>query len=188
MFNRFRFRHRRGKLNNVKTRTVPVFTIERIVNRIFTIRNQKVILDKDLAFIYGVKPIRLREQVKRNIKRFPNDFMFRLNNQELELVVSQFAIPSRKYFGGSMPYVFTEHGAVMLASVLNSPRAIEMSIFVVRAFIKMREMLSSYKALFESIKELERQVKGHDEKIEIIFQALKELIEPDNKPVKKIGF
>ena len=102
-----------------------------IAPRIFSIRSLKVMLDKDLAEIYGVKSIRLREQVKRNKRRFPKDFMFQLKEKELDFVVSQFAIPSRKYFGGHLPYVFTEHGAVMLASVLNSGRAVEMSIFVV---------------------------------------------------------
>jgi len=163
--------------------------VEIIANKIFLIRGQKVMLDKALAELYGVKPIRLREQVKRNRKRFPKDFMIQLTQKELECVVSHFAIPSKKYFGGYLPYVFTEHGAVMLASVLNSERAVEMSIFVVRAFIKMRKMLSSYKNALRKIKKLEEHVKGHDEKIELIFRAIKELLEPpEPKKKARIGF
>ncbi|MFH1958616.1 MAG: ORF6N domain-containing protein, partial [bacterium] len=98
--------------------------VEMIVSKIFFIRSQKVMLDKDLAELYGVKPIRLREQVKRNKKRFPEDFMIQLTQKELEFVVSHFAIPSKKYFGGYLPYAFTEQGVAMLSSVLNSERAI----------------------------------------------------------------
>jgi len=166
-----------------------IVQIEAIESRIFTLRGCKVILDKDIAEIYGVKPIRLREQVKRNKKRFPADFMFQLNEEELDFVVSHFAIPSKKYFGGTMPYVFTEYGAVMLASVLNTGRAVKMSIFVVRAFIRMREMLSSYKVLLDKINKIEKQIRKHDEKIGLIFDILREFLKPKPAvPEKKIGF
>jgi hypothetical protein len=105
--------------------TVPAEVIER---KILFIRGQKIMLDKDLAFLYGVKPIRLREQVKRNLKRFPDDFMFQLADKEIDFVVSQNAIPSRKHLGGYNPYVFTEQGVAMLATVLNSERAIQVNI------------------------------------------------------------
>jgi hypothetical protein len=101
---------------------IPAEVIER---KIYLIRGHKVMLDKDLAVLYGVKPIRLREQVKRNIRRFPNDFMFQLDENEIDFMVSQNAIPSRKYLGGSQPYVFTEQGVAMLSSVLNSERAVQ---------------------------------------------------------------
>ena len=104
-----------------ETSIIPIGMIER---KIYLIRDQKVMLDKDLAVLYGVKPIRLREQVKRNIRRFPEDFMFQLNEKEIDIMVSQNAIPSRQYLGGHQPYVFTEQGVAMLATVLNSEVAI----------------------------------------------------------------
>src|SRR3989338_9663855 len=116
--------------------------VERLENKIYLIRGQKVMLDRDLAELYGVKAFRLREQVKRNKQKFPDDFMFRLSEEEVNLLVSQNAIPSRKHLGGFLPYVFTEHGALMLASVLNSTLAVEVGIFIVRAFVKLRQILS----------------------------------------------
>lgn len=160
-----------------------------IENKIHTIRGQKVMLDSDLAEIYGVLTWRLNEQVKRNIDRFPPDFMFRLKEREFDILRSQFA-SSNKGRGGRryLPYVFTEHGAVMLASVLNSPRAVEASIFVVRAFVKMREILSVHKEFARKLKQLERQVAGHDEDISALIEAIKQLIEPPPKPGRQIGF
>jgi len=118
---------------------IPAEVIER---KIYLIRGQKVMLDKDLAVLYGAKQIRLREQVKRNIRRFPEDFMFQLDEKEIDFMVSQNAIPSRKYLGGSKPYVFTEQGVAMLSTVLNSERAIEVNIHIMRAFLKLREMIA----------------------------------------------
>ena len=111
-------------------------------------------LDKDLAVLYGVKPIRLREQVKRNIRRFPDDFMFQLNEKEIDSMVSQNAILSRKYLGGYQPYVFTEQGVAMLATVLNNERAIQANIAIIRVFVKLREMLFSHKELAHKLAEL----------------------------------
>ncbi|MFA5113129.1 MAG: ORF6N domain-containing protein [Candidatus Margulisiibacteriota bacterium] len=158
----------------------------KIVDRnIYQIRGLKVMLDRDLAELYGVKPIRLREQVKRNPGRFPADFMFRLNETETRWLVSQNAIPTTKSLGGSLPLVFTEHGALMLSSVLNTERAIKMGIFIVRAFVKMREMAGSYKALAVQIREMERT---YDKRFRIVFSALRKIIDPPIGPKKRIGF
>jgi len=118
---------------------------EILMKKILMIRNQKVLLDKDLAELYGVIPRRLREQVKRNSNRFPAHFMFQLTQNEAEAMVSQNATPSRKYFGGSLPYAFTEHGVLMLANVLKSKTAIEVSLWLVDLFVRMREMISANK-------------------------------------------
>jgi len=118
---------------------------EYIKDRIFLLRNQKVMIDKDLAALYGVKPIRLREQVKRNIDRFPEKFMFQLTNDEVNFLVSQNAIPSKRSLGGYNPYAFSEYGVLMLANVLKSSRALQMSIRIIEVFVKMREMLIFHK-------------------------------------------
>jgi len=159
--------------------------VEMIVSKIFFIRSQKVMLDKDLAELYGVKPIRLREQVKRNKKRFPEDFMIQLTQKELEFVVSHFAIPSKKYFGGYLPYAFTEQGVAMLSSVLNSERAIAVNIQIMRTFTQMRRMMLSYKDLKEKIEKMESK---YDKQFHIVFQALKQMLEPPPKKTGKIGF
>jgi phage regulator Rha-like protein len=165
---------------------IPVEVIEK---KILLIRGHKVMLDKDLAVLYGVKPIRLREQVKRNIKRFPEDFMFQLNKKEIDIMVSQNAIPSRKHLGGYQPYVFTEQGVAMLSSVLNSERAVQVNIAVMRAFVKLREMLSTHKELAQKLAQLEKKIEKHDEEIKIIFDAIRQLMTPsEKKPGKKIGF
>ncbi len=164
---------------------VPTEVIER---KIFLIRGQKVMLDKDLASLYGVKPIRLREQVKRNIKRFPRDFMFQLNKKEIDIMVSQNAIPSRKHLGGHQPYVFTEQEVAMLATVLNSERAIQANIAIMRAFVKLREMLSTHKDLSHKLAQLERKIEKHDEDIITIFNARRELMTPPEPKKKEIGF
>jgi hypothetical protein len=164
---------------------VPIDVIER---KIYLIRGQKVMLDKDLAILYGVKPIRLREQVKRNIKRFPDDFMLQLNEKEIDSMVSQNAIPSRKYLGGYQPYVFTEQGVAMLATVLNSERAILANIAIMRAFVKLQEILTTHKELAHKLAELERKIERHDEEIKVIFDAIRQLMTPPDPKKKKIGF
>ena len=128
-----------------------------IKNKIYTIRGMQVMLDKDLAEPYGVKPIRLREQVKRNIKRFPKDFMFQLSDEELNTMVSQNATPSKKQFGGALPYVFSENGISMLSSVLKNKQAIEINIAIIRTFKKLREFSKHYNALAKKIMEVERK-------------------------------
>ena len=166
-----------------------LFPTELIERRIYLIRGHKVMLDSDLAQLYDVKPIRLREQVKRNRGRFPEDFMFRLTKSEVDLMVSQNAIPSCQHLGGSLPYVFTEHGALMLASVLNSPIAVQASIGVVRAFVKLHEMLTTHKNLAQKIEVLERKYAKHDSAIKSVFEAIYKLMEPKDPPEgQQIGF
>jgi phage regulator Rha-like protein len=128
-----------------------------VSNKIYFIREQKVMLDRDLAELYGVKSIRLREQVKRNINRFPKNFMFQLSEKEAEEMVSQNAIPSKQHLGGSLPYVFSEHGVLMLANILKSERAIQVSIKLVEIFIKLREMLPTHKDILLKLEQLEKK-------------------------------
>lgn len=165
---------------------------ERIEQSIYLIRGHKVMLDFDLAELYGVTTKRLNEQVKRNRKRFPADFMFRLKHAETEaLNRSQFATGRQKHRDPRQtPYAFTEHGAVMLASVLNSPIAVAASIQVVRAFIRLREVLATHKELVQKLKELEGRLGEHDVVIQQIFQAIQQLMEPPTKEQKQrqIGF
>ena len=162
---------------------------EEIQSRIYAVRGVQVILDKDLAIFYGVKPIRLREQVKRNIKRFPADFMFQLTKEEAELMVSQNAIPSKQSLGGSMPYVFTEQGVAAISSVLTSERAIAVSILIMRAFVAMRRFIASNAEVFQRLSTVERKQIEHkaetDHKFELIFNAIEE---KDIKPRQGIFF
>ena len=166
--------------------SLPTENIER---RIYLIRGHKVMLDRDLAGIYGVSTARLNEQVKRNEARFPMDFMFQLSTRENGILMSQIAT-SRSDHGGhrKLPRVFTEHGAVAAAFILNSPVAVNASIQVVRAFVKLREMISSHKELTAKLEELERRLEGHDENIRSLFDAIRDLMEPPEKPKKQIGF
>ena len=129
-----------------------------IKDKIYSIRGHQVMLDRDLAELYGVKPFRLREQVKRNKKRFPDDFLFQLNKKEISLMVSQNAIPSKKHLGGSSPYVFTEQGVAVLSSVLTSDKAIKISIEVMRAFVQMRKFINSNAQIFQRLDKLEFRI------------------------------
>lgn len=165
--------------------------VDAIASRIVTLRGQRVILDADLAALYGVPTKRLNEQVKRNAQRFPADFMFRLSAEETgELNRSQIATGSQKHRDPRFPpFAFTEHGAIMAATVLNSPRAVEVSIYVVRAFVQLRELLSGHKALAEKLRELEQRIEGHDEAITEILAAIRELMKPPEPSGKRpIGF
>ncbi|WP_456378296.1 ORF6N domain-containing protein [Lutibacter sp.] len=161
---------------------------EVISNKIYFIRNQKVMLDRDLAELYDVKSIRLREQVKRNIDKFPEHFMFRLSEIETDLMVSKNAIPSKKHLGGSLPYVFTEHGILQLSNVIKSKRATQMSIKIIEIFIQMREMLSNSLTLKVEIEEIKKKLTNHSKNIELVFNYLDELIEKKDKPRDKIGY
>jgi len=146
-------------------------------------------LDSDLAELYRVTTKRLNEQVKRNQDRFPADFMFQLNIQEAHALRSQFATSNTKRGGRRYrPFAFTEHGAVMLAAVLNSQVAVQASIQVVRAFVKLREMLSTHRELAKKLADLEKRIEGHDDEITALFEAIRELMEPPDKPSKRIGF
>jgi len=162
--------------------------VEKVKHRILLIRGQKVMLDSDLAELYGVKPIRLREQVKRNRERFPEDFMFQLSNDEAEILVSQNAIPSRKHLGGHLPYVFTQEGIAMLSSVLRSQRAVQVNIAIMRAFVKLRQMLATHKGLAQKLAELECRLEGHDQKIHSLFETIRQLMAPPESPRRRIGF
>ncbi len=164
--------------------------VEEIEPRILLIRGQKVMLDSDLAELYGVSTSRLNEQVKRNIGRFPDDFMFRLTPDEFANLISQSATSSSRWGGRrKLPVAFTEHGAIMVASVLNTPRTIQVSVYVVRAFVKLRELLATNKELAHKLAELERKVSGHDEAIRSLVVAIRQLMEPPPQPKKgRIGF
>ena len=145
-----------------------------IKDKIYTIRNLQVMLDKDLAELYGVKPIRLREQIKRNIARFPDDFMFQLSEDEVDLMVSQNAIPSRKHLGGSLPLVFTEQGVSMLSSVLRSEIAVNISVQIIRVFVSMRKIISQNISMFERFERVEQRLTIHDKNFDRLFEALED--------------
>jgi len=162
--------------------------IEVIEKRIFLIRNQKVMIDSDLAELYGVTTKRLNEQVKRNKGRFPADFMFKLTKKEKQKLVANCDHLIRLKYSPVMPNAFTEHGAIMLAAILNSQKAIEMSLFVVRAFIRLREIISTHKELAQKLKELELKIDSHDQHIQAIFEFINQLITPPEKPKRKMGF
>lgn len=155
---------------------------------IFVLRNQKVMLDRDLAQLYGVSTKRLNEQVKRNIKRFPPDFMFRLTAAELEQLVAKCDRLKALKHSSVTPHAFTEHGVAMLSSVLNSERAVQVNIVVIRAFIRMREMLNIHKELAANLKNLEGKVDKQDREIQAIFRAIQQLVMQPDKPKSRIGF
>ena len=160
-----------------------------IEERILLIRGLRVMLDTDLAELYGVPTKRLNEQVKRNMVRFPSDFMFRLTiNEKTEVVANCDHLAGLKY-SKSLPYAFTEHGTIMAANVLNSARAVEMSVFIVRTFVKLRETLSTTKALAGKLAELEGRVGRHDGEIQAIISSIRALMgDKVASPRRKIGF
>ena len=160
--------------------------VERIERRILLIRGHKVMLDADLAELYGVQTRALNQAVKRNKERFPKDFMFQLTWEEAEeLIRSQFVILKRGKNIKYRPYVFTEHGAVMLANILRSKTAVQASIQVVRAFIRMRQLLASHKGLMKKILVMEKK---YDKQFKIVFQAIYQLMQVEEEPKKQIGF
>jgi hypothetical protein len=158
---------------------------EQIGQAILLIRGQKVILDADLAKLYGATTKRLNEQVKRNRERFPEDFMFQLTKEEKSEVVANCDHLSTLKYSPALPHAFTEHGAIMAASILNTPRAIEASVFVVRAFVKLREMLATHKELEQKLITLEQK---YDEQFSVVFEAIRQLMIPPDKKQRKIGF
>jgi hypothetical protein len=166
---------------------------EVITSKIYLIRGEKVMLDRDLSVLFDVKAIRLREQVKRNIEKFPLHFMFRLTNEEVEIMVSQNAIPSKQHLGGALPYVYTEYGVLQLANVLKSARATQMSIKIIEVFIKMRELLSTHKEILQKLERIEKKDIEQDEKIMLIFEYLKQLEKTKQEELEyknrhKVGF
>ena len=167
-----------------------VIVVDRIESSILTLRGQRVVLDSDLAAMYGVTTKALNQAVKRNVDRFPADFHFQLTVEEKSGVVANCDHLSTLKFSSSLPYAFTEHGAIMAASVLNSPRAVEVSVFVVRAFVKLRELALSHRELSRKVAELEQKVGGHDVSIRSLVGAIRELMTPPTVPPKRrrIGF
>jgi hypothetical protein len=160
-----------------------------LAQRIHLLRGQKVMLDADLAELYGVPTKRLNEQVRRNSERFPPDFMFQLSAEEHAVLRSQSATSNvgrggRRY----APYAFTEHGALMAATVLNSPRAIEMSVFVVRAFVQLRELLATSRELAVKLDDLERRLSNHDQAIAELIHAIRQLTATPERKSRPIGF
>jgi hypothetical protein len=176
--------------DSLKSDIQPLINTIEIKEAIFEIRGEKVILDSDLAALYGVETRRLNEQIKRNISRFPPDFMFQLSEEEFESLKSHFAISSMGWGGRrKLPYAFTEHGAIMAASVLNTPRAVEMSVYVVRAFVRLRAVLATHKQLSAKVTELEKRLTSHDEHIQTIIEAIKRLMTTTQMTkTRKIGF
>ncbi|MFC2123959.1 ORF6N domain-containing protein [Bacteroidota bacterium] len=160
---------------------------EVVMNKIYLIRTRKVMLDKDLAELYGVETKQLKRAVRRNVIRFPDDFMFELNKQEIDNLRCLFGTSS---WGGTRyaPMAFTEQGVAMLSSILNSDRAIKVNIQIIRIFSRMRQMLLTNKDLLIKMDELEKKVAGHDEKIHLIFDYLKQFIKEQEKPRTRIGF
>lgn len=164
---------------------------ETIVNKIYLIRGHKVMIDSDLAELYGVETKRLKEQVNRNLNRFPPHFMFQLTKDENEILRSQFATLGLKHgaYSKYLPYAFTEHGILMLSNVLKSDRAIEMSIKIIDVFVKLREMLSTHKDILLQLEQMERQVVQNSDDIQMIFSALKKLLVTDEQAERRrIGF
>ena len=166
---------------------IPIEIIER---KIYLIRSQKVMLDSDLAELYGVKTFNLNKAVKRNIDRFPQDFMFHLTKEEADSLRFQIGMSKSEGRGGRryLPYAFTEQGVAMLSSVLRSERAIHVNIAIMRVFVKLREFLSTHKELAHKLAELERKIERHDEEIKAIFDAIRQLMTPPEKAKRKIGF
>jgi hypothetical protein len=158
---------------------------EHIERSILLIRGQKVMLSTHLAELYNVETRVLNQAVKRNISRFPEDFMFQLNSNEAERLVSQNVIPHKKYFGGSLPYAFTEQGVAMLSSVLNSERAIKVNIEIMRAFVRLRRILASHADLARKLNALERK---YDAQFKVVFDAIRELMTPPEPKKRPIGF
>ena len=184
-----------------------IITATRIAQSIYLLRSQRVMLDYDLAALYGVEARVLNQAVKRNASRFPKDFMFQISAEEMELVSqfvtsptkggpekrvknsSQFVMSSRKHRGKRYrPYAFTEQGVAMLSSVLKSERAVKVNIAIMRAFVKMRETLETNRELARKFSELEKRVGKHDEKIGAILEAIRQLMAPPTKPRREIGF
>ena len=157
---------------------------EIVESKILLLRGKKVMIDKDLAVLYGVETFNLNKAVKRNIDRFPEDFMFQLTSEEFKNLIFQFGISS---WGGTrkLPYAFTENGVAMLSSVLNSERAITVNIQIMRTFTKLRELLATHKDLARKIEDMEKK---YDHQFRVIFDAIKQLIEPPVTPKRKVGF
>jgi hypothetical protein len=170
------------------TKSSFVIPVDKIERSIFLIRGQRVMLDRDLAYLYGVPTKVLNQAVKRNERRFPSDFMFRLTKEEKNELVTNCDRLARLKHSSALPSVFTEQGVAMLSSVLNSERAIEVNILIMRAFVRLREAMASSKEFARRLEELERRIASHDENIRTLFQAIRQLMAPPAAGQKKIGF
>ena len=173
------------KKNKAATATLPV---EEVASRILVIRGEKVMINADLAELYGVATKALNQAVKRNSERFPVEFMFQLSQAEKNEVVTNCDHLAKLKFSKTLPYAFTEHGALMLATVLNTQRAVEVSLYVVRAFVKLRELLASNKELAAKLNELEHKLESHDQAIAGLINAIRELMKPPEIKQRSIGF
>jgi hypothetical protein len=162
--------------------------IERIESKIYMIRGQKVILDRDLAELYGVKTFNLNKAVKRNIQRFPEDFMFRLTREEYSTLRFQIGMIEKGAHSKYLPHAFTEQGVAMLSSVLRSKRAIMVNIAIMRAFVRLKQTLAIHKELADKFKELENRVDGHDTAIKVIVEEIRKIVGVEGKPKGRIGF
>lgn len=173
-----------------KSRDVAVVTLEQVERRIYVIRDQKVMLDSDLAELYGVETKNLNRAVKRNITRFPDDFRFQLNAVELENLRFQIGTSSSRNYGGRryMPYVFTEQGVAMLSSVLNSERAVQVNIAIMRAFVNMRKMLLTNEDVSKKLAAIEKKLGIHDENFKRVFTAIRLMMNPPVKEQNQIGY
>jgi hypothetical protein len=171
----------------------PLIPEERIASKILLIRGEKIILDIHLSDLYGIETRALKQAVKRNIERFPSDFMFELTEDEINNLVSQNVIPSKSYLGGAVPYAFTETGVAMLSSVLKSKQAVDINIAIMRTFVMLRKILYNYKELLRWQSEMEQKLGEHNNQILMIFEYLKQFekskieeLEKQHRP--KIGF
>jgi hypothetical protein len=164
---------------------VTLVPIELIASKIYLIRRSKVMLDRDLAELYNVETKQLKRAVRRNINRFPEDFMFQLTKEEYRSLRSQFGTLKRGAHSKYTPMAFTEQGVAMLSSVLNSDRAIEVNIAIMRAFVKLREMMTTHTDLKRKIESMEKK---YDEQFQIVFEAIKQLLTEEDKPKKRIGY
>ena len=166
-------------------KTTEIVPYERIEQRILLIREQKVMLDTDLAMLYGVKTKRLKEQVRRNLDRFPQDFMFELTPEEKGEVVANCDHLKRLKFSAYLPYAFTEHGALMLANVLNSSRAVQVSLQIVRTFVRLRQLLAANAGMARKLEMLEKK---YDHQFKVVFDTIRKLLQPTEEPKRRIGF
>jgi hypothetical protein len=165
-----------------------ILALARVDRTILTIRGERVMLDRDLAEVYGVTTKAFNQAVKRNEQRFPSDFRFRLTEEERDEVVTNCDHLQPLKYAAALPWAFTEHGVIMAATVLNSPRAVEMGVFVVRAFIRLREFARGHTEIARRLDALERKVTGHDDDLREMFNALRALLAPSPRAKREIGF
>lgn len=174
-----------------KSKAIIVIPDEIVMNKILLLRGKKIMIDMDLSELYGVETKRLNEQVKRNIKRFPGDFMFQLTKKEKEQIIKDYPHLENLKYSPKLPNAFTEQGVAMLSSVLNSDSAIEVNIKIIRIFTKIRQMLSTHKDILLKLEQIEKQTTNNSKDIQVIFRALKQLIEQPKEPEitrEPIGF